>query len=174
MSRWIPFVAYAILILVVASLSWSRFHKFWQRVTIIGISAYLIVLLRLCMTPIFFDFMTANRNLRYFHGVPYNLVAFQQIDMEWFLNIVMTVPFGVMLYLCWPKMRPLTALIIGCLFSCFIEGSQFVCDFLFHIGRVADIDDIITNTVGALLGFILIEWLDQTFLHKIIKPFTLH
>lgn len=173
MSGWIPFIGYTILIVVVAILSWSRFHKFWQRITILGSSAYLIILCRLCLTPIVFNFMTANRNLRYFHGVPYNLVAFQQIDMEWFLNIVMTVPFGVLLYLCRPKLRPLTALIIGCLFSCFIEDNQFVCDFLFNIGRVADVDDIITNTIGALLGFIVIEWLDHTFLHKIIKPFTL-
>ncbi|MBU9695728.1 VanZ family protein [Limosilactobacillus portuensis] len=59
------------------------------------------------------------------------------------------------------------------MFSFFIEGNQFVCDFLFHIGRVADIDDIITNTIGGIVGFYGLKLLDRGFIDKIIHPFFL-
>lgn len=174
MRSWIPFIGYLMLIMLLTGYNWSRFHKAGQRLTIILMAVYLVFICRLCLTPITFNFMTASRNLHYFHGVPYNLLPFQQLDMEWFLNIVMTVPFGILLYLMRPKLSNGAAILIGFCFSVFIEANQFVGDFLFHIGRVADVDDIITNTLGTALGFCLMWLLAQTFLRKVIQPFTLH
>lgn len=174
MRSWIPFIGYLMIIMLFTGYYWSRFHKVGQRITIMLMAIYLVIICRLCLTPIVFNFMTANRNLHYFHGVPYNLLPFQQLDMEWFLNIMMTIPFGILLYLMWPKLSVGSAIIFGMLFSGFIEGNQFIGDFLFNIGRVADVDDIVTNTLGTVVSFVIMYLLSQTFIRKIIKPFTLH
>nr|WP_241499218.1 VanZ family protein [Limosilactobacillus reuteri] len=54
-----------------------------------------------------------------------------------------------------------------------MECNQFVCDLLFHIGRVADVDDLISNTIGTTIGFAVMIILDQTIFHQVIKQFML-
>lgn len=97
--HWFPFCVYLLFGIVLTIDSFSRYHHFGERLTILGFLFYFVVILRLCLTPVSFSFLSASRNLSYWHGVPYNLVPFQQLDMEWFLNIVMTIPLGIFLYL---------------------------------------------------------------------------
>lgn len=86
----------------------------------------------------------------------------------------MTLPFGVYLYLLNPHLSFENAGLAGFLFSLFIEGNQFIGDFFFHLGRLADIDDLITNTLGTLIGFAVMIILDQTVLHKLFRHFMLN
>lgn len=66
------------------------------------------------------------------------------------LNILMFVPFGFFLPLIWgDNFKSLTILVYGFLFSLLIEISQ-----LFN-NRATDIDDLIANTIGAVLGYII-------------------
>lgn len=66
------------------------------------------------------------------------------------LNILMTVPLGVLLPLCWRQYQRFPrALAAGFLTSLTIELSQMFCF------RATDIDDLILNTLGAALGFFL-------------------
>jgi glycopeptide antibiotics resistance protein len=162
-----------VIALILAFNAFSRYQQFGKRLTIIAFLCYFVIILRLCLTPVTFSFLTANRNLRYFHGVPYNLIPFQQLDLEWLLNVIMTIPLGIILYLIGRKNQLVTVFFLSLLFSLFIEGNQFVCDFLFHIGRVADIDDLITNTLGGIIGFYSLKLLDRGVIHKIINPFFL-
>ena len=70
----------------------------------------------------------------------------------WFVlwgNIGMFAPIGFGLGLLWREKRWYHALLLGGLFS---FGIEFVQIF---VGRVSDVDDIILNTAGALIGFIL-------------------
>lgn len=173
MLHWFPFCVYLLIAIVLTIDAFSRYRQFGKRITLLASLFYFVVILRLCLTPVIFSFITADRNLHYFHGVPYNILPFQQLDLEWFLNIVMTIPLGILLYLLNRKYSLTTATCLSFLFSLFIETNQFVCDYLFHIGRVADIDDIITNTIGGLIGFFVIKLLDRGLIHKIIKPFLL-
>lgn len=173
MIHWTPFIIYFILILALTVDAITRFKGIGQRITIFALFFYLVLLLRLCLTPVRFNFMTASRQLHYFHGIPYNLTPFLQFDLEWYLNILMTIPLGVFLYICFHKM-PLIGVFLSCLaFTCFIEGNQFVCTYLFHIGRIADIDDIITNTFGGVLGFYFMKLIDRGHFRQIISPFYL-
>ncbi|WP_366017771.1 VanZ family protein [Limosilactobacillus sp.] len=173
MLHWFPFCVYLVIALILAFNAFSRYQQFGKRLTIIAFLCYFVIILRLCLTPVTFSFLTANRNLRYFHGVPYNLIPFQQLDLEWLLNVIMTIPLGIILYLIGRKNQLVTVFFLSLLFSLFIEGNQFVCDFLFHIGRVADIDDLITNTLGGIIGFYSLKLLDRGVIHKIINPFFL-
>ncbi|MCH5193337.1 MAG: VanZ family protein [Oscillospiraceae bacterium] len=63
-------------------------------------------------------------------------------------NIILFVPFGILLPLAF-KARGKTIL-FGFLVSCFIEAMQFA----FAMGA-ADVDDIILNTLGAVIGYLI-------------------
>lgn len=80
----------------------------------------------------------------------WNLIPFQDgITRQTLANILIFFPFGIFLPLSLPKKKWNWGKIVFCgfLFSVSIELIQ-----LFFVGRLADIDDVITNTIGAALG----------------------
>lgn len=64
-------------------------------------------------------------------------------------NIGMFMPLGFFPALLWRNWRWWKAMLLGFFSSCTIEFIQF------FIGRSTDVDDVILNTTGALLGFVL-------------------
>lgn len=90
--------------------------------------------------------------------LPEMLTPFQEItrawrtglDILWFMllgNIVMFMPLGFFPALLWRKWRWWKSLLVGFCASVAIEFTQF------FIGRFTDIDDVILNTIGALVGY---------------------
>jgi glycopeptide antibiotics resistance protein len=72
-------------------------------------------------------------------------------------NIILFIPLGVLLPLTSGKFHSLKKIaFVAFLFSFGIEFIQFI-SFHFGIYRTADIDDIILNTFGTVLGFIVIK-----------------
>lgn len=66
------------------------------------------------------------------------------------LNVVLFLPLGFLLPLLWPEWnRPIPVLLYGAAFSLLIEASQ-----LLNI-RNTDVDDVLLNTLGAVLGLLL-------------------
>lgn len=87
-----------------------------------------------------------------------NLLPFSQhIDpVGYALNIVLLLPFGVLAPLLWSKLRGPGRIVLGGLaFSLLIEVSQLATN------RSADVDDLLMNTVGALLGYALLSLLHR-------------
>ncbi len=85
-----------------------------------------------------------------FRGMSVNLIPFsQEIDpIGYILNVLMCVPFGVLVPLIWKRLaKPGTILLSGLCFSALIELSQTLC------ARGTDVDDLIMNTIGAFAGF---------------------
>lgn len=82
-----------------------------------------------------------------------NLIPFQSgVGLLNILNIIMFTPLGFLLPLIWEQCRKLCAtVLLGFQFSLMIELLQ-----LFN-RRATDIDDLLMNTVGALVGFMI--WL---------------
>lgn len=79
-----------------------------------------------------------------------NLVPFTNIEKTFYLNILMLIPFGFLVPHIWKNYRKAyKTAILGAGFSLLIELSQLITT------RTTDIDDLITNTLGALLGFII-------------------
>lgn len=71
-----------------------------------------------------------------------------------FLNILMTVPLGMLLPLCWDGFHSWkNALMAGVLTALTIEILQLFCY------RATDIDDVIFNTLGTMLGYLLMKCL---------------
>lgn len=68
-----------------------------------------------------------------------------------FLNIAVFVPFGALLFLRWPRLRKISSCTaLSAAFSLVIELLQLI----FRRG-VCDIDDLICNTAGGLIGALL-------------------
>lgn len=88
-----------------------------------------------------------------------NLVPFSNKIhvLGYLLNVVMFLPLGFLVPLIWKGMRKLShILVIGAAFSLLIELSQ-----LFSY-RGTDVDDLILNTLGAAVGFLLYKIWDKT------------
>ena len=79
-----------------------------------------------------------------------NLIPFRDgISLSMILNVVMFMPLGFLLPLLWKEYQSLVrTAIIGFCFSCGIEFCQ-----LFN-RRVSDVDDLLMNTLGAILGWL--------------------
>lgn len=114
-----------------------------------------------------------------YHGISWsggevNLAPFSQgIDpVGYVLNVVLGMPLGFLLPLLWEELdRPQWAFCAGLLFSLLIELSQ-LCNF-----RATDVDDLLMNTLGAMLGFLsfrlfarIIRWKREEELRWPIGP----
>lgn len=80
-----------------------------------------------------------------------------------FSNILIFIPVGLFTALLWRKIRWWKVLLFGCGASVLIETVQF------FIGRSTDIDDVILNTAGAMLGFWIFCLLRILFPDSILK-----
>jgi glycopeptide antibiotics resistance protein len=69
------------------------------------------------------------------------------------LNVALFAPFGALLVLLMRSPTLRRAISIGFLLSLGIETVQFLGDVTISSGRVADIDDLIGNTLGTLIGY---------------------
>lgn len=114
--------------------------------------------------------MIADARDRLVTGVGINLVPFRSIqvyfvhyDLDMFLvnfvgNIVMFMPWGFGLTLLWKKNQKLWVIALYSLgLTVFIESIQL------FIGRSVDVDDLILNFVGSVLGAVVCHVLRKKF-----------
>lgn len=88
------------------------------------------------------------------------------------LNILLFVPLGFLLPMIWPKSNKFSsALLYGAFFSLLIEVSQLV-NF-----RQPDVDDLILNTLGAMIGYIafrlfafIVKWKNERSHYNRFEP----
>lgn len=89
--------------------------------------------------------------------------AIRQFIVEVIPNVMMFIPLGVFLPVVFKKMRRLyKTAIVAFAFTFSIEFTQY------FIGRSADIDDIIANFLGGLIGYGLFRALDYLLKDKIV------
>ena len=73
-------------------------------------------------------------------------------------NIILFIPLGIFLPLLRPKYSPKRIIVIAFLCSLSIELLQLI-GRQFGNYRTVDIDDIILNTTGSIVGFIISRWI---------------
>ena len=80
------------------------------------------------------------------------------------LNVLLFVNFGFFLQVLWKEFRNAKKVFIaGFAMTSFIEIAQI------FTGRATDIDDIITNIAGTLVGYLIAYWFTGIFTRKIVK-----
>lgn len=171
MRAYLPFIVYFCLILLIFWYirSWQRYSGWGERLTMITFLIYMTAVMWLCLTPAHVNIPSAQKILFHFHGVPYNIIPFQGFSIEFFLNIVMTFPLGVYIFLFNYRTPFERTILYGFCFSLFIESNQFIWDYLLNLQRLADIDDLITNTLGTIIGFSLMLILYQNGWRKFLQ-----
>ncbi|HFU4011773.1 VanZ family protein [Streptococcus suis] len=90
-----------------------------------------------------------------------------------FTNIFLLFPLVFAFLFLFEKWRSLRAIIrYSFLMSLFIETSQLVLDLLFDVGRVVEIDDLWTNTLGGVLAYFTYQLWIKAYQHwtKYQKP----
>ena len=135
-------------------LYWTAYHRDLRK-------SVLYLLFCLYLSAVFS--LVGIPNVTYFQpGVNLNLVPFAGMMKDLknsLLNVLLFVPFGVFLPLLWEKFRkPSFVAVYGFGLSLSIELLQMLTF------RATDVNDLITNTCGTLLGFVVIKPLLKRFL----------
>lgn len=80
----------------------------------------------------------------------------------WMENILMMVPMGILLYVLWMPFRKIgRSLLAGCFFSLAIECVQFFT----KLGKF-EVDDIMNNVFGTLIGFLFCKGIHRLLFIK--------
>jgi len=125
---------------------------------------YLLFVMRETLFPI--SLSTYNANI--FGGEAYfwasvNLIPFYfgplaALQAAWYgfiLNIVLTMPFGFGINFL-ARLKVLCIFLIALVVGLTIEGIQFVISTMIgYLYRVIDVNDLIANAIGVLIGYIL-------------------
>ena len=76
-------------------------------------------------------------------------------------NILLLLPLGIFLPMCFKRLRSFKSTVITCaLVSLSIEVIQYISIYFGNF-RSCDIDDIILNTLGGMIGFIIYKVIDK-------------
>ena len=111
------------------------------------------VFLIFCSTVIF---RTAGATRRYDFQPFWSYKAIQDgredLLAENIMNVVVFIPVGLLLGIAFKQMTWLKVLLIGCGISVTIESLQF-----FFMRGFSELDDVIHNTVGCLIGWLMVK-----------------
>lgn len=113
----------------------------------------------------------------HFLPIPFNsFVNAHQLDSleDWWLvllqnltNIFLLYPLVLAFVFLFKKWQNFQAVVrYSFLMSLFIECTQLLLDFLFDVGRVFEVDDLWTNTLGGILAYLTYRMWRKAFLKK--------
>ena len=148
----------AVAVILVFRLSRGKEQNRFYTEHLIGcliFSCYLFALLHITGAGTLYDGIRygINSNL-------INLIPFTDPDIDivgYFLNVLLFLPLGLMLPLMWAKFGNCKAVIFaGATLSLIVELSQLINN------RATDVDDLILNTFGTLLGFLIYKLILRT------------
>ena len=129
--------------------NWKKIHKKQYMVrhiiwTYVFIFYAFVVVIDAAGIGTVWDFVTYKELYPVINIIPFS----SEGVMTYTLNVAMTIPFGFLLPLIWKEFRKsYLVTLVGFGFSLIIEILQ-----LFN-HRVSDVDDLLMNTIGAIVGF---------------------
>lgn len=110
-----------------------------------------LILLKYFAPDLILSGQTAGKSINL---IPLIMLTAQDMETS-LLNILLLIPFGFGLPFI-TNFRTKKIVVIGALFSIMIESLQLITGLLAKITfRIADINDVIFNTVGVVIGYIL-------------------
>lgn len=80
------------------------------------------------------------------------------------MNVVVFIPVGLLLGSAFKQMTWWKALLIGCSISITIEALQF-----WFMRGFSEVDDVMHNTVGCIMGYIIYSILVRIFINTKLK-----
>lgn len=169
----LPYLAVVAVLRILVNLPRRDFRKrstLWHEIGVVVFAFYLIAVGRATLNLHTFSLTGWQSN----HN--YNLIPFAGISAMWndpdrqhafgniFGNILMFAPLGFFLPLLWRKWDGARVFLVGMGLSVLIETVQL------FTGRGTDIDDVILNTLGAVIGY-AIFWILKRIAPRLVKAF---
>lgn len=150
-------ISYLIPALIVAFIV-SIFCRGWKKSTIHPSTFMLVIYGEVLLQTAFLSREPGTRR-----GVDLKLFStwgYTSVDHAFFIeNIMMFVPFGILMPIVFKKMQKMRwCVLAGVLCSCGIEVSQLMTQRGF-----CQLDDVVTNTAGTLLGWLIWKCASKTF-----------
>ena len=164
------FLMVAGIIAFILLLLTKKYPRIKKPVVIILWLAYIFLILSLTLQPLFFSTYRITWDEMKLYGPPWNFKPFSLIIPQWknvlsgqkgafrqfFGNIIMFIPAGLLMPLVFKKtQRFLWALLGAFLFTLCIESLQLILCIAGMCMREFDVDDLILNTFGAVLGYLI-------------------
>ena len=146
----------AILITLIGAIIYFLLYRIWvgtillKRQKKIGVGILFIIYMEVLLQTAFFSREAGSRK-----GIDLTILSTwgktAQEHANFIENIMMFVPLGILLPMLFKKIRKLQYCVLtGFLCSCMIEVSQMITQRGF-----CQLDDVITNTVGAVVGWMI-------------------
>ncbi|KZL88533.1 VanZ family protein [Clostridium magnum] len=154
----IPAFGVYLLYLLLTSKSKKNKYNWFQYTTLVTSAGYLLCVTALTLFPIDVNIGKYANQTPWYNSI--NYIPLITIDFFTFiLNIIMFLPLGVYLYL-FNKRNTIDWIFIAkksFLFSLSIEVMQVIIGIVLGSARSADINDLIANTLGGIIGYLLIR-----------------
>ena len=167
-------INFIILVLIYFLFFYKKWNKKPKKTLIINtlMYTYIVMVLFVTLMPLPIPFLNGTNNL-FLETV--NLIPFRDLRLNYygavreiFLNIIMMIPFGF-LYPIIRKVGILKTVTVVFLFSLTIESTQLLSAFWGGLAsRSFDVTDLITNTFGGLVGYLLFSIL-KPIIFKILN-----
>lgn len=99
----------------------------------------------------------AIQHIQKFHNFRYNVIPFDGLHLLQFkLNIIFFIPWGILIAWASKEYQWYHVFAVGLITSLAIESLQLITSLLSLNVRSFDVDDLITNTLGALIGYFVV------------------
>ena len=149
------------VVVVLGWLQWRRLMSSGRAVTLLLTTTYVAAVLAVTLLPLQVQTGTYANQVVWYETL--NLIPVLTIDIGTFvLNVVMTVPLGLLAPLLMRVDTPGHAARVGFIFSLAIELVQAATNIFLSSGRTADVNDLIANTAGAVIGWYAFTRLKST------------
>lgn len=153
----IPVVLLGLLWLIIWTKRQKRKINLAQFVVLISFGIYLLCMIHLVFFPIGVNIGRYANQIPWYQTI--NYIPILTIDVKTFLlNVIMLIPFGVyipFLSKTEPSIKRIARL--GFSLSLSIELVQLLIRGTLGNGRSTDINDLLANTAGAVIGFLILE-----------------
>lgn len=155
------------LVYLLLSAFFKRNDGFGQFAIKLSFAIYFLSMVHLVFFPIEVNLGEYRNQTPWYKAA--NFIPILTIDVKTFvLNIIMLVPLGMYLPFLNGKIRSVKqAARIGFYLSLSFELTQLAIRILLGNGRSTDINDLIANTLGAVIGFLLIRQVSKISLAQI-------
>lgn len=163
------FLCYMVLVTVIR----KKYH-FGQFILIISFAVYFMCMIHLVFFPIEVNIGEYANLTPWYKSI--NFIPVLTIDVPTFiLNIIMLAPFGMYLPLLSTKYQSVKKVaFMGLYISLSFEVTQLLIRIILGNGRSTDINDLIANTLGTVIGFLIIRKISKSlFVFNILRKLRL-
>ena len=152
-----PVMLYQVVLLLCKRKSTST-HYFWTYTMMI----YVWLVFSVTGIGSVWDIISKGGLIETFQQANIGIIPFQSDGLfTYCMNIIMLMPLGFLLPYIWKNFRnPIKVALTGLVFSVFIEFAQLPTN------RLVDIDDLLMNTLGAVLGYVVWKMIGKYFFNK--------